>query len=392
MVTQGFGDMASKALTDIAIRNLKPTAQRREIADTVPLLYLIVQPSGRRRFCLRYRVHGRSRKMTLAAGLTLAAARKIAGDAALAIELGNDPADARRAAREKAAEAQANTLANVCAEYLRREGPKLRTADQRARLLKQHVYGPLGHRPIGSIRRGEIVRLLDKVEDNSGTRSADMVLAVLRKVMRWHAVRDENYVPAIVPGMRRQKPKEHERSRVLSDDELRKVWHAADPATPYGALIRTLLLTGARRGEAAAMRWGELLWHKAADFTGDVWELPAGRNKAKEDLVRPLSRAALALLGARPRIQGSDFVFSVDGRYPLSGLAMFKKRFDVACGVGGWTHHDLRRTARTLLSRAGINKDHGERMLGHVIGGVRGTYDKYEYPGRKSTQPKRWRR
>ena len=120
--------------------------ERREIADTVPLLYLVVQPSGRRRFCLRYRIHGRSRKMTLAAGLTLAAARKIAGDAALAIERGNDPADARKAARAKAADAQPPTrLRAVCAE-LSRAARARNCAPSTSGLgcCSKHVYPALG--------------------------------------------------------------------------------------------------------------------------------------------------------------------------------------------------------------------------------------------------------
>ena len=49
----------------------------------------------------------------------------------------------------------------------------------------------------------------------------------------------------------------------------------------------------------------------------------------------------------------------------------------------GWTLHDLRRTARSLMSRAGVNADHAERCLGHVIAGVRGTYDRHEYHAEK---------
>jgi integrase len=48
-----------------------------------------------------------------------------------------------------------------------------------------------------------------------------------------------------------------------------------------------------------------------------------------------------------------------------------------------WTLHDLRRTARSLMSRAKVPTDHAERVLGHVIGGVRETYDRYEYLNEK---------
>ena len=48
-----------------------------------------------------------------------------------------------------------------------------------------------------------------------------------------------------------------------------------------------------------------------------------------------------------------------------------------------WTNHDLRRTARSLMSRAGVLPNHAERALGHVIGGVQGIYDRYEYAAEK---------
>jgi integrase len=108
-----------------------------------------------------------------------------------------------------------------------------------------------------------------------------------------------------------------------------------------------------------------------------VWTLPASRNKAKVDLVRPLSKAALALLP--PRGDDDEFVFSHVPDRPFRGHAYVKRRVDKESGATGWRLHDLRRTARTLLSRAGVNADHAERCLGHVIGGVRGIYDRHEF-------------
>ena len=56
-----------------------------------------------------------------------------------------------------------------------------------------------------------------------------------------------------------------------------------------------------------------------------------------------------------------------------------KATLDKASGVSNWTLHDLRRTGRTLLSRAGVDVDHAERCLGHKIGGLRGIYDQHKY-------------
>jgi integrase len=98
----------------------------------------------------------------------------------------------------------------------------------------------------------------------------------------------------------------------------------------------------------------------------------------------PLSAAAMAVLEQLPRIGRADFVFTVSGRVPISSFTQRKIAFDRACGVTGWTLHDLRRTARSLLSRAGIDADTAERCLGHVIGGVRGVYDRHEYREEKA--------
>jgi integrase len=112
------------------------------------------------------------------------------------------------------------------------------------------------------------------------------------------------------------------------------------------------------------------------ELQGDVWLLPAARNKTKIDLARPLSAAALSVLP----VGRSEYVFvSPTGARPIANFTHLKERFDEACGVRGWRLHDLRRTARSLMSRAGVPTDHAERCLGHVIGGVRGIYDCWKY-------------
>jgi integrase len=60
-------------------------------------------------------------------------------------------------------------------------------------------------------------------------------------------------------------------------------------------------------------------------------------------------------------------------------MGRIKNQIDAASGVSNWTLHDLRRTARSLMSRAGVPSEHAERCLGHVIGGVEGVYDRHKY-------------
>ena len=290
------------------------------------------------------------------------------------VEQGRDPTAAKQEARAQAAAAAADTLQAVCEEYFKRDGAKLRSRDQQEAALARHVYKLLGNRQIHGISRKEIIRLLDAIEDKSGPRTADLTLAYLAKIMNWHAVRDETFRTPIVRGMTRQKASERARSRILNDDELRAVWAASAAPGPFAAMVRFLLLTAARRREASHMEWSEI------QNNGD-WLLPAARNKTKVELCRPLSSAAQAVLAEQPtkRIVDCKYVFGNDGVRPLSSYTTGKRRFDAACGVTGWTIHDLRRTARSLMARAGVNSDVAERTLGHVISGVRGVYDRHTY-------------
>lgn len=249
------------------------------------------------------------------------------------------------------------TLQAIADDYWRRDGSQLRSRDWQERTLSRLVYPTLGPRPIGDIRRTDIIRLLDRIEDENGPVMARSVLAAVRRIMNWHASRSDDYASPIVRGMTRGRA--IARDRVLTDDEIRRLWNVEGD---FGRYLRFLLLTSARRTEASHMAWAEI---RNAD-----WTLPAARNKTKLDLVRPLSALAVAQLPSKtgPLVFGS-----------IAGNIKGHKRdhFDIV------RLHDIRRTARSLMSRAGVNSDIAERCLGHVIGGVRGIYDRHEYHDEK---------
>jgi integrase len=191
--------------------------------------------------------------------------------------------------------------------------------------------------------------------------------------------------------MARTKPKERARSRTLNDQELRDVWKALDTAKvpkPFPAFVRALLLLCQRRDEVSRMAWQEI--------DGDIWEIPAERYKTGLPNAVPLSKAVRKLIGTP---QKTGFVFTSDGAHPLSGYSKAKKKLDTEIAklreqdgrepMPGWTLHDLRRSGRSLMSRAGVPADHAERCLGHVIGGVRATYDRYTFlPQKKAALEK----
>jgi integrase len=391
-VTQGNGK--PKRLTDLAIKNLKAGPTRQEISDGKNGLFVVLQPGGRRSFAVRYRFGGKSRKLTLSRGITLAAARKAAADAIHEVEQGRDPATAKRRAVEVQRVAAANTFRAIAEQYLEREakkgaGERLRSLEWRRALLERLVYPTLGDQPISTIRRRAIIELLDAIEDGKlvnakgpikgGATMAHSTLAIIRKIMRWYAVRDEDYIVPLVPGMARIKPDERARARVLNDDELRAVWATAEQRSdPYSAMVRFMLLTACRRSEAAALTWDEIV----DDDIGPCWLLPASRNKVKVDLIRPLSTAAQELLDAQPRVADCPYVFTY-GRRPLAAFSQCKDEFDGQANVSGYVLHDLRRTARTLMSRANIVSDHAEAALGHLLSGVRKTYNRDDFKVQK---------
>jgi integrase len=346
----------------------QPGAERTLYWDmSLPGFGLQVTASGHRSYVVQYRAAGRSRRMSIDGVLGLAAARKRARSLLGEVAHDRDPLAEKR----KAAALERDTFHSVAEEYFACEGEKMRSADHSHKVLERLVYKRLGKLPIATILRSDVVRLLDHIKAERGPVMANRTLAIVRRIMNWHAIRSDTFRSPIVRGMARSE--NGARARILDDDELRAVWRAAEAHPgPFGALVQFLLLTGARRSEAARMTWSEL------SNAGD-WVLPAARNKVKVDLIRPLSPAAQAVLEPLPKIGRHGFVFTTDGRHPIGGFSGFKHLFDKTCGVTGWTLHDLRRTARSLMSRAGVNGEHGELCLGHVIGGVRGIYDRHKY-------------
>jgi integrase len=384
-----------KPLTPIAIANLKPKLKRFEISDPgCPGLRIVVFPSRRKSFVCRFRFRGLQRKLTLGPCLTergvaesdtapeavtplsLAAARQLATTALREAKSGIDPCAAKRKQRQEQIAAEGDTLGAIAAEFLRREGPRLRSLNQRKSDLDL-VCASLGRLPVASISRGMFTRVVDGINDNNGPVRADRVLSALRTLLNWHANRSD-FITPLVRGARR--PSTRKRERVLDDSELQAVWRTAEQDEgPFGSFVRFTLLTAARRGESAGLRRAEL------SDGGKVWTIPASRYKSNRDMLVPLSEAAARIVAAMPVLAGGDHLFSADGSHPLNGFDDRKKAFDTISGVSDWRLHDLRRTARTLLSKCpGVTPDIAERCLGHSLPGLRATYDRHEYATEKA--------
>jgi integrase len=267
---------------------------------------------------------------------------------------------------------------------------KLRSAGMIEAQLERLVKPSIGKISIYELKRSHISRMLHEIAAENGPRMADLVLAYVRKAFNWYEVNghDDDFTSPVVRGMARLKPSDRERERVLSDDEIRDLWAAldatAEPAC-FPAYVKTLLLTATRRNEAADM--------SVTEIDGDVWTIPAARYKTKREHVIPLSADAAELIRtATPAKPGKNahFIFSTtNGAKAFAGFSKAKRGLDEAIAairerdgrepMENWTLHDLRRTARTLLARAGVRDDIAERCLGHVIKGVEKVYNRHAY-------------
>jgi integrase len=201
---------------------------------------------------------------------------------------------------------------------------------------------------------------------------ADSVLAQLRSVASFFAARNDDYSVPFIRGMRRTPKHLRARARILDDAELKSVWRAAEQAGVYGRMVRTLLLTAQRREKVVTMKWS------AIDSNG-VWTIETAEREKSNPGKLQLPQAVLDIIAAQPKFVSNPYVFAGAGGGVMANFSAEKSRLDKASGVSGWVIHDLRRTARSLMSRAGVNSDHAERVLGHAIGGVEQTYDRHPY-------------
>ena len=229
--------------------------------------------------------------------------------------------------------------------------------------------------------------MLDEVEDDHSARQADYVLA--DRARHHELVREPQSTtsnPPLVKGLGRSNPKERARSRKLDDDELRAVWKAAEKRRRLRGARPPAALTGQRRDKVASMRWQDV----AEDGTWTI--LSEAREKGNAGELK-LPEAALAIVRAQPMLGDSPFVFagrSGNGKdVCMSGWSKRKRALDAEVAlalpdVPQWQLHDLRRTARSLMSRAGVPSEHAERVMGHAIAGVEGVYDVHEYRDEKA--------
>jgi integrase len=270
------------------------------------------------------------------------------------------------------------TVRAVAEQWLDRQVRKngFRTAREIERIIDKYIVPAIGDRAFADVRRIDVANLLDRIEDDHGTPMAESVLTVYRAVSRWWQQRDETYNPPLTAGMSRLPKAEARRKRILGDDEIRAIWHTQGR---FGDFARLLLLTAQRRDKLLTLRWDDL------DADG-VWTIRTEPREKGNPGKLKLPSIARDLIRDQPRFVDNTHVFAGRNGLPRATLAagQYKAEFDRLCGVTGWRLHDLRRTARSLMSRAGVQTEIAEMVLGHARDELLQTYDRHSYDAEKT--------
>jgi len=364
------------------VQRLKPpvTGQVDVFDQGFPGLALRISYGGRKAWVFFYRFGSKLRRMTLGTypALSLAEARQAWRDARTEAQSGRDPSRARKGGKP------ATDFKNVAAEWILRDQGKNRSRRIVARLIDVNVLPVWEHRQIGDLGRRDVLDVIDAIVDRGAVVTARRVQAHLHRLFAWAVGRG---IVEVNPLANLPKPgEETPRKRVLSDDELLKVWRGAESlGWPFGDAFRLLILTGARRSEIGQLRWSEI--------EGEIIVLDGSRTKSGEAHVIPLSVVAGGIIEAAPRIASSEFVFTVDGSKPISGWTRAKEKLDKLAAIEPWRTHDLRRTTATGLQKLKIPLTVTEAVLGHITGsraGIVSVYQTHDYLDEKRSALEAW--
>jgi integrase len=360
-----------------------PEKGRVEYFDkTTPNFALRVTASGHRSWVCFYRHKGDLRRYTLGPypQLGLGDARQKAKEILRRAAKGEDPA------AEKNRERKAETFRELAERYLE-EHAKAKKRSWRAdrNIIHKDLIPRFGSRKAAEITRRDILEMLKAIKGRGAAIQSNRTLEIARKLFNW-AIGEElvesspcDRVPKLSP--------ENQRTRVLSAGEIRTLWTTLDNRPPLvAAAYRLMLATGQRSIEVLGAKRDEI----GAD---GWWTIPSGRVKNKTEHrvwlneiarrviadIEPHALEVVAHLDPKTRATAKEWIFpSWDGGH-LRYLHKTHGRLCKASGIADFKIHDLRRTAASCMSAAGISRLTIRKILNHKEREITAVYDRYSY-------------
>lgn len=385
-------------LTDTKLKNLKPQDKLYKVSDRDGL-YVAVLTSGTVSFRYDYRINGRRETLVIGQygrdGISLAEAREELIAAKKLLKAGQSPAAAKRDGIKKIRGAE--TFAVHTDSYMKHVILADSTRAMKQAVIDRDILPVLGNKMMAEITTSMVRDLCDRIVERGGRATAVQAREIISSVYRHANDRGHGlFNPAadIKPSsIAIFKPRE----RTLTPEEIGLFFSTLDAIGAMGTMkmaLKLVLITMVRKGEFTNATWDEI------DFKKWIWTIPSDRMKGSRAHVIYLPKQAQDILvGLQMCAGGSEYL--VPGRYnfrkPLSNAALnslidrtVKIINEDGEHIQGFTVHDMRRTASTLLHEAGYPSDWIEKALAHEQKGVRAVYNKAEYARQRAWMLQQW--
>jgi integrase len=370
-----------KKLTDAQLRNVMTPGKHADGEG----LYLEVTPAGAKYWRMKYRFAGKEKRLAFGVypSVSLKEARDRKDEARKILQGGSDPGALRKAAKLRAVADAANTLESVARAWLEHQAARweLATLDRIEASLRTDLFPALGDRPLASIKPGEVMAVVKRIEARGAPDQAGRVLQRVKALYRWavnHERIESNPMLDLVPS-EILKPREVRHRAALADRDLpeflnKLAAYGGDVHTAHA--LRLLILTATRPGETRGARWAEF------DLDAALWTIPAERMKMRTEHRVPLSRQALEVLRTMQALSGGRELVFPSPFYPSKPLS--ENTFNSALARMGYkntaTAHGFRALFSTVANECGWNPDVIERQLAHVERNeVRAAYHRSTY-------------
>ncbi|EPV6192333.1 tyrosine-type recombinase/integrase [Escherichia coli] len=385
-------------LTDTKLKNLKPQDKLYKVSDRDGL-YVAVLTSGTVSFRYDYRINGRRETLVIGQygrdGISLAEAREELIAAKKLLKAGQSPAAAKRDGIKKIRGAE--TFAVHTDSYMKHVILADSTRAMKQAVIDRDILPVLGNKMMAEITTSMVRDLCDRIVERGGRATAVQAREIISSVYRHANDRGHGlFNPAadIKPSsIAIFKPRE----RTLTPEEIGLFFRTLDAIGAMGTMkmaLKLVLITMVRKGEFTNATWDEI------DFKKWTWTIPSDRMKGSRAHVIYLPKQAQDILvGLQMCAGGSEYL--VPGRYnfrkPLSNAALnslidrtVKIINEDGEHIQGFTVHDMRRTASTLLHEAVYPSDWIEKALAHEQKGVRAVYNKAEYARQRAYMLQQW--
>jgi integrase len=229
-------------------------------------------------------------------------------------------------------------------------------------------------RDLAALTREDFVRLIEAVRSDGARQSLRQRVTPFLN----YAVNAGLIPHNVMAGWKRPRASKAERQeragRILTADEIRRVWTAASKGSTYGAMVRVMLLTGLRIGTTAQLQRNWI------DEAKGALEIPPHAMKSGRAFAVPLTAELRHILDAQPRWATTDLIFptrSRDGKaVRIASAGKMQPRLLKASATSGWSPHDCRRTFRSMMSDLGFDDDLSERALAHARDSLIERYDR----------------